>query len=62
MGNYPKMLNFAQAEVLKLLLTHILKEKIEFATSSGFSQSTKSQATPKQKGPELYVVEEVYSN
>jgi len=31
-GNYAKMLNFAQAEVLRLLLTHVLKEKIKFAT------------------------------
>jgi len=61
-GNYPKMLNFAQAEVLKLLLAHILKEKIKFATSSRFSQSTNAQVKPKQKVPELYVVEEVYSN
>jgi len=33
-ANYSKMLNFAQAEVLKLLLTHLLNEKVEFATSS----------------------------
>lgn len=59
-GSYLKMLNFAQTEVLKLLLTHILKEKIKFATSPRFPQSITAQATPKQKGPELYVVEEVY--
>ncbi|MFX1393325.1 MAG: hypothetical protein ACFFAH_07095 [Promethearchaeota archaeon] len=33
-GNYSKMLNFAQAEILRLLLTHILKEKIKYATYS----------------------------
>ena len=33
-GNYSKMLNFAQAEILKLLLSHILEEKIKYATSS----------------------------
>ncbi len=33
-ANYSKMLNFAQAEILRLLFTHILKEKIKFATSS----------------------------
>lgn len=33
-GNYSKMLNFAQIEICRLLLKHILKEKIEFATSS----------------------------
>ncbi len=33
-GNYSKMLNFAQAEILKLLILHILEEKIKYATSS----------------------------
>ena len=33
-GEYSKMLTFAQAEVLRLLLTHILDEKILFATNS----------------------------
>ncbi|MHA1488868.1 MAG: hypothetical protein ACTSRI_04350 [Promethearchaeota archaeon] len=32
-ANYSKMLNFAQAEILKLLLNHLLKEKIKHATS-----------------------------
>ena len=32
-GDYSKMLNLAQAELLRLLLSHILKEKIIFATS-----------------------------
>lgn len=32
-GNYSKMLNFAQVEIFRLLLKHILKEKIEYATS-----------------------------
>ena len=36
-GNYSKMLNFAQVEILRLLLEHILKEKIEYATSSRIS-------------------------
>jgi len=31
-GNYSKMLNFAQTEIFRLLLKHILKEKIEYAT------------------------------
>ncbi len=31
-GNYSKMLNFAQTEIFRLLLRHILKEKIEYAT------------------------------
>ncbi len=33
-GNYSKMLNFAQTEILRLLILHILKEKIKYATSS----------------------------
>jgi hypothetical protein len=32
-ANYSKMLNFAQVEILKLLLTHILKEKIIYGTT-----------------------------
>ncbi|MHA1150034.1 MAG: hypothetical protein ACTSR8_17500 [Promethearchaeota archaeon] len=31
-ANYSKMLNFAQVQILKLLLTHILKEKIKHST------------------------------
>lgn len=33
-GNYSKMLNFSQTTVFRLLLAHILEEKIEFATIS----------------------------
>ncbi len=33
-NDYSKMLNFAQVEILRLLLTHILNEKIIYATSS----------------------------
>ncbi|MFX1409231.1 MAG: hypothetical protein ACFFA6_02680 [Promethearchaeota archaeon] len=32
-GNYSKMLNFPQVEIFRLLLNHILKEKIEYSTS-----------------------------
>jgi len=38
-ANYSKMLNFAQAEILKLLLTHLLNEKIEFATVSNMGNN-----------------------
>ncbi|MHA1293505.1 MAG: hypothetical protein ACTSQJ_12680 [Promethearchaeota archaeon] len=31
-GNYSKMLTFAQSEILRLLLRHVLKEKIKFST------------------------------
>lgn len=40
-GSYSKMLNFSQIEVLKLLLNHMLSEKIEFATTSNFSEGRK---------------------
>ena len=40
-GNYSKMLNFAQTEILRRLLDHILDEKIEFATSSSKSKFEK---------------------
>ncbi|MBY8981843.1 MAG: hypothetical protein KGD57_02780 [Candidatus Lokiarchaeota archaeon] len=33
-ANYSKLLNYAQAEILKILLKHILEEKIQFSTSS----------------------------
>jgi hypothetical protein len=32
-GDYSKMLNFAQSEILRLLMDHLLEEKIENATS-----------------------------
>ncbi len=32
-SNYSKLLNYAQVEILKILLKHILYEKIEFSTS-----------------------------
>jgi len=37
-GNYSKMLKVSQIELLRLLLTHVLNEKIEFATSSKETQ------------------------
>lgn len=41
-GNYSKMLNFAQVEIFKLLLKHILKEKIKHATISNISKKKPS--------------------
>ncbi len=63
-GDYPKMLSFAQIEILKLLLLHLLEEKIEFATTSDMprNQVTIDQnLTNKQEVPELAVIEEVNS-
>ena len=38
-GDYPKMLSFTQIEILRLLLTHILEEKIEYSTVPDTSKS-----------------------
>jgi len=40
-GSYSKMLSFSQIEILRLLLNHMLCEKVEFATSSNFSEGRK---------------------
>ena len=48
-ANYSKMLNFAQVEILKLLLTHILKEKIKHATIINIKGNHKK--TPKGSQP-----------
>ncbi len=36
-GKYSKMLNFAQTEIFRMLLEHLIQEKIEFATISNFN-------------------------
>ncbi|MFX1456608.1 MAG: hypothetical protein ACFFDB_14635 [Promethearchaeota archaeon] len=64
-GDYPKMLTFAQIEILKLLLLHLLKEKIEFATASEIPNTqvnTEKNDSKKQKVPELTVIEEIDSD
>jgi hypothetical protein len=38
-GNYSKMLNYAQSEILRLLMEHLLEEKIENATSRNESKN-----------------------
>ncbi len=63
-GDYPKMLSFAQIEIIKLLLVHLLEEKIEFATISDMSKSqvaVENSAPKKQEAPGLTVVEEISS-
>lgn len=42
-GKYSKLLNFAQSEILRLLLQHILDEKIEFATVPSDSKKSISK-------------------
>jgi len=34
---YAKMLNFSQAELMRMLFEHLVEEKIEFATESQLS-------------------------
>ena len=41
-GSYSKVLEYAQLAILEMLLKHILKEKIEFATISNTSKKSKS--------------------
>jgi hypothetical protein len=62
-GDYPKMLNFAQIEILKMLLIHILSEKIEFATvSTTFKRNNSVKQidnTNEPKEDNLAIIEEV---
>ena len=46
-GSYSKMLNFAQAEIFRLLLKHILKEKIEFSTVVKLNSGKATAGNPK---------------
>jgi len=47
-GKYSKMLKFAQIEIFRLLLKHILEEKIEFATVLNFGAINKEAIFPKE--------------
>jgi len=44
-GEYPKMLKFSQIEILRLLLNHILEEKIECSTISKPSKNVEIEST-----------------
>ncbi|MGM0470630.1 MAG: hypothetical protein ACQERB_17760 [Promethearchaeati archaeon] len=46
-GDYSKMLDEAQIEIMKLLLEHLLIEKIEFATVSDFNNDDTNQTQKK---------------
>ncbi len=48
-GKYSKMLNFAQTEIFRMLLEHLIQEKIEFATISKLSASK----NPMKKSKEI---------
>jgi len=48
-ADYPKMLSFTQIEILKLLLNHILEEKIEFSTIPDTTKSFANNSSKKNK-------------
>ncbi len=73
-GNYNKKLNTAEVEILRLLLQHIVKEKIEFATIpknlKPYEKANNKKQTPiepikteefveNEKTNDLFVVEQV---
>jgi len=45
-GSYSKMLNLTQIELFRLLLKHIIKEKIKYATGSSLNLSTVKVSKP----------------
>ena len=47
-GKYSKMLNFAQTEIFRMLLEHLIKEKIKFATMPTLSQKKGFQENYKE--------------
>ena len=53
---YKKMLTIAQIEILRMLLEHILKEKIRYATS--LESTFKEQSRKVQEGRESLIIEE----
>ena len=55
---YKKMLSIAQIEVLKLLLEHILKEKIEFSTNLDLNYKGRS-GNLKEGKDMIYIEEEI---
>jgi hypothetical protein len=57
---YSKMLNFAQAEILRLLLKHLIKEKIEHATTLNIKKERYSENKSSQS--EITVTEERKEN
>lgn len=50
-GEYKKMLNFAQVEIFRMLLEHILKEKIEYAT---IGSKNNDKGEPEQINEEIF--------
>jgi len=54
-GKYSKMLNYAQTEIFRLLLKHLIKEKIEFSTVSNLSP----QKSPTESSKEIRAINKV---
>ena len=46
-GKYSKMLNFAQTEIFRMIMEHLINEKIEFATAPNLSSTKKSEVSSK---------------
>ncbi|MFX0074699.1 MAG: hypothetical protein ACFE96_04620 [Candidatus Hermodarchaeota archaeon] len=44
-GNYSKMLNFAQTVIFQMLLKHLFEEKIEYATTPNLTPSKKGESS-----------------
>ncbi len=57
-GNYSKSLSIAQVEIFRMLLEHLLHDKIEFATVSTHTSNSRSQQTNKNQINNSYSVEE----
>ena len=55
-GKYSKVLNFSQVELLRLLLKHMLKEKIEYATTSNFIGNKKASKENIKKFKENQII------
>jgi len=57
-GEYPKMLGVPQVEIFKLLLKHLIKEKIEYSTVLNLS---KIQATNERLGSTIKTSNEIHA-
>ena len=53
---YSKMLNFSQAEILRLLLKHLIEEKVEYATTLNIKKDKSNENVNIQQG--ISVIEE----
>lgn len=64
-GEYAKMLNFAQVEIFKTLLQHVFKEKIEYSTAPdklSNQESKKSEIKKKQFNKKTPSIKDIQNN